>query len=94
MLAGAWQLQRRGAAHVHVVLPATAWGRAWVEAVAEAAVRHDFGFVDRKIDPHPPLYAATYIARYLVSPKKGSYRAGMRQWAEWLPRKVAWVSPT
>lgn len=72
VLAKVWQEQRRGALHVHLVVPMAsdaerAASFAYVTALHENAAAYSFGFVDRKLELRSPSKAAGYIARYVAS---------------------------
>ena len=72
VLAKVWQEQRRGALHVHVVVPMATdvdrlASKAYVDALHENARAHVFGFVDRKLELRSPERSAGYIARYVAS---------------------------
>ncbi len=66
VLAYAWQLQRRGAPHLHVIVPAGAVGRAFASAVKASARDYGFGFVDIKTSTGSALAAALYLSRYVA----------------------------
>jgi hypothetical protein len=71
VLAKVWQEQRRGALHLHLVLPyATeaekAGSVAYVEALDENRERYGFGFVDRRLKVGSPASSASYIGRYVT----------------------------
>lgn len=70
VLAKVWQEQRRGALHVHLVVPMAtpaqrAASRVYADALHENRGAHDFGFVDRKLVVRAPEKAAGYISRYV-----------------------------
>src|SRR4051794_32523295 len=67
-----WQLQRRGALHLHVVLgiktPAARHAaRAYQLRLAETATSYGFGFVDRKWSSAEGQRVAAYLSSYLIT---------------------------
>lgn len=81
MLAKAWEYQRRGVLHVHVVVVMgsaveMASSHVYVQALHELAGQHGFGFVDRgkrvrqgaarTLPVIAPERAARYLAKYLA----------------------------
>ncbi len=72
VLVKVWQEQRRGALHVHLVVPMAseaerAGSAAYVAALHENAKAYGFGFVDRKLELRSPAKSAGYVARYVAS---------------------------
>ena len=72
MLGYVWQLQRRGALHIHVVLGVRTWAnkhaaRAYQLRLAEIAGHYGFGFVDRKWSSARGQRVAAYLSSYLVT---------------------------
>jgi hypothetical protein len=69
----AWELQKRGVWHLHIVLPMEtaperAWSRAYASALRELGPSRDFGFVDTKPLDHPQeaRRVAGYLSKYLA----------------------------
>lgn len=97
-----WQLQRRGALHVHAVLPWSIRDRAgtkcYLEHLRRLGPEWGFGFIDaRDIDGKAGRAtvmegwrAATYTTRYLLTSDQflGALRLSAR------PRRLVYVNPT
>jgi hypothetical protein len=74
LLTRVWEMQHRGALHVHPVL---AFGttaqklatRRYIAALTELAPRYGFGFVDRKLEVMSAKAAAAYLSSYFVTGK-------------------------
>lgn len=87
MLAGAWELQKRGVPHVHVVVPANIRGKYFVDSLKQFAPTYGFGFVDSKLEGRHPLVAAAYLAKYLTKFDQDEDKA-----SELLPSREFFVS--
>jgi hypothetical protein len=105
-LAQVWEMQTRGAAHAHVVVPyesddEIAAARIFAEALAELAPRWGFGFVDTNLEPWKGHDAAYYLAGYLIGGNNGrkpALREAVRTAAAGgyfpkLPTNLVWVRP-
>ncbi len=91
----AWEAQRRGAPHCHVVVIVNGPGERYSEALLELAPRYGFGVVhDRGYSVKGAYAHAAYLAKYVV--KDGAREVARREAvfeASLLPRKALWVSP-
>lgn len=72
VLVKVWQEQRRGALHVHLVVPMAsaaerAGSEAYVAALHEHRTGHSFGFVDRRLEMRSTEHSGAYVARYVTS---------------------------
>jgi rubredoxin len=94
-----WEPQKRGAPHLHLVLPygtflekrAAQVFRNHLERLAPA---YEFGDVQRKLQPITGENAARYLANYLTgrnSAKKNSIRVNIAD--PRLPRSLVWLTP-
>lgn len=76
------ELQLRGVVHWHVVI---AYGsprerhaaRSYVRVLHALAGEYGYGFVDRKLEPAPPMKAAYYLSKYLT--KVENSKGGLRE---------------
>src|SRR5205807_3987330 len=67
-----WQLQDRGALHIHVVVGLRTFAnrhaaRLYQLRLAEISGEYGFGFVDRKMSSAPAQSAAAYLSGYLIT---------------------------
>ena len=92
MLAGAWELQKRGAPHVHIVVPAGRVGQAFADALALLAAQYGFGFVDTRLKTVHALAAANYLSKYLTAGERKHHRPTRSVYASNLPKRIAWVN--
>jgi hypothetical protein len=90
VLSYVWQLQERGAPHMHVVVPAGPVGRRFAAAVKDSAADFGFGFVDIKSGGGFAPAVANYISRYLARDieSRGVYES----FGEYLPSRPAYVA--
>jgi len=88
VIAYVWQSQKRGAPHLHVLVPATLLGRRYASAVKELAASHGFGFVDIQPSTGSALAAAHYLSRYLTR----DLNERTNRFAGFLPRRPAYVN--
>lgn len=102
LLGYAWQLQKRGVLHVHLVLGANthyehAAARRYVDELRARTREHGFGFVDavdrdgksgksRMMEPHR---AAGYLSRYLSDSSQFMEALSMRN----RPSRLVWITP-
>jgi len=87
VLAYVWQLQKRGAPHLHILVPAEARGQIFADAVKASAADYGFGFVDIKSGGESALAAASYVSRYLTRDIE-NWRS---EYAQYLPKRPAYV---
>lgn len=87
MFAGAWELQKRGVPHVHVVVPADVRGRYFVDSLKRFSEQYGFGFVDSHLEPRHVLVAAGYLAKYMTKFGQDEFKA-----SEVLPSREYFVS--
>lgn len=85
-----WDLQKRGAPHIHLIVRSSTTARQFAERLGFYAERHGFGFVDTRLKDVPAWRAGTYLTRYLV---KENERWTTEERRKLLPRKEFWVSP-
>lgn len=76
LLARVWELQARGALHVHPLVGYSTLSErqaadVYKQELSSRAARHGFGFVDRKGEVAHPRAAAAYLSSYFVSGKRG-----------------------
>lgn len=67
VLAFVWQLQRRGAPHIHAAVSAGAAGRYYASVVKEIASDYGFGFVDILTSEGSAPAVASYLSSYMTS---------------------------
>jgi hypothetical protein len=87
MLAGCWELQERGAPHVHIALRYNTLGRMFAYYLKELAPQYGFGFVDTKLKPRHAGVVASYFAKYMTK-----YNQDEHLISELLPTRKYWVS--
>lgn len=85
LLAGAWEMQKRGVPHVHVVVPANVRGQLFVKSLNDMAGMYGFGFVDTKLEPRHVMVAAAYLSKYMT-------KYGQDAVSPLLPKREFWVS--
>lgn len=98
-LARAWEPQKRGAPHVHLVLPYGTFmekraANVFRDHLERLAPSYDFGDVQKKLQPITGENAARYLANYLTgrnSSKKKSIRHNIAD--PRLPRSLVWTTP-
>ena len=97
LLARVWELQHRGALHVHPVLAFTTpaekrAARLYVAHLAELAPAFGFGYVERKITPMRAQAAAAYLSSYFIAGRgrKASLEESVRSRA--MPRSIVHLS--
>jgi hypothetical protein len=66
-----WELQKRGVAHAHLIVPygdvvERQAAQHFADELARLAPAHDFGFVDTRLRAFTATEAAKYLAAYLV----------------------------
>lgn len=104
-----WEPQKRGAPHVHVVIPFGSpaerdAAHAYVNELARLAPRYDFGKVDRgkwskerkrfELQPKTGAEAARYLANYLTGRNARRKDSIRDNIADpRLPRSLVWLSP-
>lgn len=95
-----YEPQRRGAAHLHIVLPYGSFqekrlARAYVQQLKRLAPEYDFGNVDGKLKAWQGREAARYLASYLTgrNSKKGKSTMRANIADPNLPSSLFWVSP-
>lgn len=86
-----WQLQARGAPHMHVVVPAGPVGQRFAAAVKECAADFGFGFVDIRRGGGFAPAVASYISRYLARDIERA-QGGHDEYARFLPARPAYVA--
>jgi len=67
VLASVWQLQKRGAPHIHIVVSAGDRGRIFASAVKECARDYGFGFVDIATRTGNAAAVGSYLSGYVSS---------------------------
>lgn len=97
LLVKIWEPQKRGVLHLHLVVGYTTPSERhaaglYVEELNRLAVRHGFGYVDRKVSVKEPSAAAAYLSSYFVTGKgkKVSLRESVQ--SEILPRSIFYVA--
>lgn len=90
VLASAWQLQRRGAPHIHLAVSAGDAGRHYASVVKEIAGDYGYGFVDIGIQSGSAPAVARYLSRYLTE-KRGE---ALTEFEGYLPSRRVYVSRT
>lgn len=88
VLSYVWQLQKRGAPHLHIVVPAGVTGQKFAYAVKDSAAEFDFGFVDIRSGGEFAVAAASYVSRYLV--RDLELTGG--EYAQFLPSRPAYIN--
>lgn len=98
LLGKAWEMQRRGVLHIHLVFGySTPRERAQVDAyvaeVERVRQRHGFGYVDRKAAVKEAGAAAAYLAAYFAGGKGGKIELRESVKAEGMPPQIVYVKP-
>lgn len=98
LLARVWEHQKRGVLHLHLVMGHSTGAElaaveAYVQALAERASRHGFGFVDRKREVKDPTAAAAYLSSYFVAGKKGKLSLRETVQSKQMPPSIVYVAP-
>lgn len=95
-----WEPQRRGAGHLHVVLPYGTFAekraaQEYAKTLARLAPNYDFGHVDKHLKAWTGADAARYLASYLTgrSSKKGKQTIRQNISDPNLPSSLVWVTP-
>jgi len=88
VLASAWQLQKRGAPHIHVAVSAGDAGRVYASAVKEIASDYGFGFSDIAARQGNAVAVARYLSSYLTSEDQRV----PSEYLKLLPRRRVYVS--
>ena len=97
LLARVWEMQRRGALHVHPLVGYSTLAERVAADVyklelAKRAARHGFGFVDRKGEVSHPRAAAAYLSSYFCSGKKGKMTLRESVTSNEMPVSIIFVS--
>jgi hypothetical protein len=87
VLSYAWQLQARGAPHLHLVVPAGPLGHRFASALKECAGAYGFGFVDIRSGTGSASAVGSYLSRYLTR----DLEKPDREYGQYLPRRPAYV---
>lgn len=98
LLVRAWEEQKRGVLHVHLVVgystPSEKAGAdRYVGELVRLAGRHGFGFVDRKPTVKEPSAAAAYLSSYFVTGSKGKLALHESVRSRAMPRSIFYVAP-
>jgi hypothetical protein len=97
LLVRPWEMQHRGALHVHPVL---AYGtarerhaaRTYMRHLAELAPHYGFGYVDRKLEVMSKRAAAAYLSAYFVTGKNEKLSLQHSVTTHHMPRSIVYVS--
>jgi len=88
VLASAWQSQKRGAPHLHLVVPAADHGRRFAYALKHSASDYGFGFVDIQNATGSAAAVGNYLCRYLA---RDLQSRGANPYRDFLPRREVYV---
>jgi hypothetical protein len=99
ILERAWEPQKRGVPHLHLVLgygtpEERALAQAFADELAARAADYDFGFVDTRLQAWDAHGAARYIASYLVGSRAGKQTVRQNLADPNLPGSLLWLTPT
>jgi hypothetical protein len=98
ILERAWEPQKRGVPHLHLVLPygtpeERAVAQAFADELASRSSEYDFGFVDTRLRAWDAHGAARYIASYLVGKRNGKATIRENIADPNLPTGLLWLTP-